>query len=217
MRKELSSDGMGSDMPISVPVDLRNVLLWSFSPGGSLFLRCLRIQTVSIKAATAPKTEPGKKPARTAFVGKAGQEFSVSETLLQEAAEYCEALGVGSAILDESTAVMEDRSPAIGIAESVVVSASVAVEDSVEWSVEDSDVDSDEVEVGVEVDLVVLVEVEDDAVLSTAQKLPWQVYPNGQHAFPHLGKSSSNRVVLMTLFGWRLAFCFVTSHVIGWI
>lgn len=173
MRKELSSEGMGSDMPISVPVDLRNVLWWTFSPGGSLFLRCLRIQTVRIKAATAPNTEPGKKPARTALVGKAGQESSVSDTLLKGAAEYCEAVEVGSAILDESTAVMEDKSPAIGIAESVVVSAPAAVEDGVECSVEDSDVDSDEVEV--EIVLVVRVEVDDDAVLSTAQKLPWQV------------------------------------------
>lgn len=76
-------------------------------------------------------------------------------------------------MLDESTAVMEDRSPAIGSAGSVVVSVSAAVEDAVERSVEESDVDSDDVEVEVEVVvLVVLAEVDEDAVLSTAQKSP---------------------------------------------
>jgi hypothetical protein len=89
VRKELSSEGMGSEMPIRVPVDLRNVFWATFSPGGRLCRWCLRMQTMRRSAATAPKTVPGKKPARTALVGKVGHLASaVSKLVLSDAAEY---------------------------------------------------------------------------------------------------------------------------------
>lgn len=41
-----------------------------------------------------------------------------------------------------------------------------------------------------------------DDFLSMTQVLPpWQVYPNGQHASPHLGRSSCSRVVLTVPLG----------------
>jgi hypothetical protein len=76
VRKELSSEGIGSDMPISVPVDLRKVFCATFSPGGGLLCRCRRMPTVMRRAATAPNMAPGKKPARIALVGNEGQDDS---------------------------------------------------------------------------------------------------------------------------------------------
>lgn len=129
-RKELSSDGMGSDIPIRVPVELRNVFRATLSPGGSLFLRCLRIQTAMRRAATAPNTAPGKNPAITALVGKA-------EQLPSSAAEYCESVGVGVMTLEESVVgepIAESGldSVADSIEVSVEVPDKVAVEDFVE-------------------------------------------------------------------------------------
>lgn len=44
-----------------------------------------------------------------------------------------------------------------------------------------------------------------------------QLYPNGQHLVPHVGKLSSNLVVKIPAVGFDVAFCDATLHEIVWI
>jgi hypothetical protein len=74
------------------------------------------------------------------------------------------------------------------------------------------------------VSAVVAVEVDElfeevavlEVVLSDAQVLfPWQVYPKGQQAVPHVGREESSLVVLTVFLGCAVAFCSCTSQTIG--
>lgn len=72
VRNAVSPAGMGSDIPVRVPLDVLLVKCATLAAGGR-FLLCFRRQYSVRAAETAPKMAPGKKPARTAPVGKDGQ------------------------------------------------------------------------------------------------------------------------------------------------
>ena len=145
----------------------------------------MRIQRGARRARAAPRIIPGKKPATTALLGKDGQ-VSFEEARGEEVAFMSRgAIGVVGAVDEVSVAVpvSDDR-----VVDAVAVSDSVDIADVV---AEDT------------IDVAVA------AVLLFNTQVPLlQVYPNGQHASPHIGSLSSNRVVIRGFFGnsegsWR--------------
>lgn len=190
----VSSDGIGSDIPINVPFLVRSVNCATLAEGGR-FCRRLRRQYGIRDAKAAPKMAPGKKPARMAEVGKEGQLFDFDRVLvpgrvlaleLEEEDSCLEVLDSGAAV--GMTAIMSD----------VDDTSSVVVADVVDALLEVLSVDVEEV--GDEDDA----EDEKEVLSNTQALLPplsLHSYPNGQQESPHLGKLSSKRVVLIGLFG----------------
>ncbi|ODM23702.1 hypothetical protein SI65_01291 [Aspergillus cristatus] len=138
---------------------------------------------------------PGKKPARMAEIGKEGQLFDFDRVLVPG-----RALALG--LEEDSCSEVLDSGAAVGmtaIVSDVDDASSVAVADVVDALVEVLNVDVEE-EVGDEDDA----EDEEEVLSNTQALLPplsLHSYPNGQQESPHLGKSSSKRVVLIGLFG----------------
>jgi hypothetical protein len=83
VRQALSSEGMGSEIPISVPVDVRFVFWATRTDAGRCLALYCRMQRARRRASAAPQTAPGKKPATTAPVGNEGHE---EERLVVESA-----------------------------------------------------------------------------------------------------------------------------------
>lgn len=196
VRIAVSSEGIGSDIPSNVPFLVRSVNCATFADGGR-FCRRFRRQYGVRNARAAPKMAPGKKPARMAGVGKEEQLLDFDRVLVSG-----RALGLG----------LEDEDSCLEVSDSGAAVGITAMESDVD------DTSSDAVVADVAggvcvvcvVDALVDVEevdVEDDEeeLLSNTQALlpPLSLhsYPNGQQESPHLGKSSSSRVVLIGLFG----------------
>ena len=81
VRRAVSLDGIGSEIPVTVPLEVRSVKCVTLADGGRFALRRRRQYIISA-VRTAPKTAPGKKPARMAPVGKDGQLWS-SEAVIE--------------------------------------------------------------------------------------------------------------------------------------
>lgn len=77
----MSLDGIGSEIPTTVPLEVRSVKCAALADGGR-FARRRRRQYIISAVRTAPKTAPGKKPARMAPVGKDGQLW-LSEAVME--------------------------------------------------------------------------------------------------------------------------------------
>lgn len=194
----VSSDGIGSDIPSNVPFLVRSVNCATLAEGGRLCRR-FRRQCGIRNARAAPKMAPGKKPARMAGVGKEGQLFDFDRVLvsgrtlglgLEEEDSCLEVLDSGAAV--GMTAMVSDVEDASSVAVADVVEAVDALVEVLNVDVEDEVDDGDEAE-------------DDEEVLSNTQallpSLSLHSYPNGQQESPHLGKSSSKRVVLIGLCG----------------
>lgn len=194
----VSSDGIGSDIPSNVPFLVRFVNCATLAEGGR-FCRRFRRQNGIRDARAAPKMAPGKKPARMAGVGKEGQLFDFDSVLVSG-----RALGLG--LEEDSCLEVLDSGAAVGMTamvSDVDDASSVAVVADV-VGVVDALVDVLNVDVG-EVDDEDEAEDDEEELLSNTQALlpPLSLhsYPKGQQESPHLGKSPSNRVVLIGLFG----------------
>jgi hypothetical protein len=151
-----------------------------------------------------------------AFVGKEGHVVVTAAEVpwqLEAALEADESAGLDAVMIVGWTPSVEDA-VSVTFEEVVAVVGAVDVVDAVE-SVE-AFVEAEEgleVVVGSEdIEPVAIAEVD---VLMAQMLLLWQLYPKGQHEFPHFGRESPSRIVLTTAFGWRVAFCCDTSQVIG--
>ena len=85
VRYEVSSWGMGFDMHNLAPEEERWDQLGPFLPSciSHSSFRARRKQKVIKRAATAPRTAPGKKPAARAPAGKEGQEVDSAEHVVE--------------------------------------------------------------------------------------------------------------------------------------
>jgi hypothetical protein len=149
-----------------------------------------------------------------ALVGKEGHAVAIAAEVplqLEAALEAAESVGPDADMMVGWTSVGD----AVSVTFEEVVAAVGAVDvveavDAVEAVVE--------AEGGLEVVVVEDAEpvaTEEVDVTMAQMLLLWQLYPKGQHEFPHFGRESPSRVVLTTAFGWRVAFCCDTSQVIG--
>lgn len=205
VRIAVSSDGIGSDIPSNVPFLVRSVNCATFAEAGR-FCRRFRRQYGIRNARAAPKMAPGKKPARMADVGKEEQLFDFDRVFVPgralglglEEEDFCLEVLVSGAAVGTMAMVsdVDDTSSVAAIAVVAVVSNVVGVVDTL---VNVLNVDVEEVNDEDEA------EDDEEELLSNTQALlpPLSLhsYPNGQQESPHLGKSSSNRVVLIGLFG----------------
>lgn len=149
----------------------------------------------------------------TALVGKEGHAVARAAEVplqLEAALDAAESVGSDADIMVGWTPSVED---AVYVTFEEVVAAVGAVEAvNVVETVVEAEEGLEVVVVSEDTELVAIEEVD----VSMAQMLLlWQLYPKGQHEFPHFGRESPSRVVLTTAFGWRVAFCCETSQVIG--
>jgi hypothetical protein len=204
---------MGSEIPMSVPLDVLWVCCAIFTDGGRLFFRLL-MRNIASSARTAPKAAPGKKPAMIAFVGKEGHALAIAAAVpwqLEAALEADGSAGSDAVMMVGWTPLVEDA-VSVTFEDAVAVVGAVDVVDVV---------DSVEAVVEAEGGSVVLVSEDTELVavevdvFMAQMLLLWQLYPKGQHESPHFGRVSPSRIVLTTAFGWRVEFCCDTSQVIG--
>lgn len=148
----MSSDGIGSDIPINVPFLVRSVNCATLAEGGR-FCRRLRRQYGIKNARAAPKMAPGKNPARMAGVGKEGQLFDFDRALvsarvlalgLEKEVSCLEVLDSGAAV--GMTAAVSDVDEASSVAGADIVGVVDALVEVLNVEVEEEVGDEDEAE-----------------------------------------------------------------------